>query len=75
MSSRMRTRWFVLGAALLSAGAWAQELPVASLNVATVQGKSGAESPPPAPSWDQRLKRIANDFMGTRYRLYECIDV
>jgi cell wall-associated NlpC family hydrolase len=65
----MRTRWFVLGAALLSAGAWAQELPVGSLNAVTVQVKGGADSPPPAPSWDQRLKRIANNFMGTRYRL------
>jgi cell wall-associated NlpC family hydrolase len=69
MSSRMRTRWFVLGAALLSAGAWAQELPVAGLNAATVQRKNGVESPPAALGWDQRLKRIANDFMGTRYRL------
>ena len=69
MSSLMRTRWFVLAAALLSASAWAQELPVGSLNAVTVQGKSGVESPPPAPGWDQRLQRIANDFMGTRYRL------
>ena len=78
MSSRMqpayrpfltRPFWLVLAAVLLSASAWAQELPVGSLNAATVQGKSGVESPPPEPSWDQRLKRIANDFMGTRYRL------
>ena len=78
MSSRMqpayrpfltRPFWLVLAAVLLSASAWAKELPVGSLNAATVQGKSGVESPPPEPSWDQRLKRIANDFMGTRYRL------
>ena len=78
MSSRMqpayrpfltRPFWLVLAAVLLSASAWAQELPVGIQNAATVQGKSGAESPPPAPSWDQRLKRITNDFMGTRYRL------
>ena len=64
-----RTRWFVLGIVLLCAGAWAQEHPGVSLNAATVQGKSGSESPLPALSWDQRLRRIANDFMGTRYRL------
>ncbi len=69
MSRRMRAIWLILGALLVSASAWAQELPVGSLNAATLQGKNGAESPPPAPSWDQRLKRIANDFMGTRYRL------
>lgn len=64
-----RTRWFVLGIVLASAGAWAQELPGVSLNAATVQAKSGSESPLPALSWDQRFRRIANDFMGTRYRL------
>jgi hypothetical protein len=58
-----------LGIVLLCAGAWAQEHPGVSLNAATVQGKSGSESPLPALSWDQRLRRIANDFMGTRYRL------
>ena len=66
---RMRAIWLVLGALLVSASAWAQEVPVGSLNAATLQGKSGAESPPPAPTWDQRLRRIASDFMGTRYRL------
>ena len=66
---RTRAIGLVLGALLLSASVWAQELPAASLNAAAVQSKSGAESPPPAPSWDQRLRRIASDFMGTRYRL------
>jgi cell wall-associated NlpC family hydrolase len=65
----MRTRWFVVGAALLSVAAWAQELPNSSLGAATVQVQSGPESPPQALSWDQRLKRVANDFLGTRYRL------
>jgi len=69
MSSLMRTTCFVVGVALLSASAWAQELPVGSLHAATVQIQSGPDSPPPAPSWDQRLKRVANDFLGTRYRL------
>jgi cell wall-associated NlpC family hydrolase len=69
MSSLMRTRWWVVGVALLSASAWAQELPVGSLNAAPVQIQGGPDSPRPAPSWDQRLKRVANDFLGTRYRL------
>ena len=69
MSSLMRTRWWVMGVALLSVSAWAQELLVGSLHAATVQIQSGPDSPPPAPSWDQRLKRVANDFLGTRYRL------
>ena len=69
MSGLMRTRWFVVGVALLSASAWAQELPAGSLNIAAVPVKGAPESAPPAPSWDQRLKRIASDFMGTRYRL------
>jgi len=65
----MRARWFVLGAVLLSGGAWAKEVPNGSLSAATIQVQSGSESPPQAPSWDQRLKRVANDFLGTRYRL------
>ena len=69
MSSHMRTRWFLVGVALLSASAWAQEISVGSLNAATVQIQSGPDSQPLAPSWDKRLKRIANDFIGTRYRL------
>ena len=69
MSRLTRTRWFVVGVALLSANAWAQELPVGSLNAAAVPIKSAPESAPASPSWDQRLKRIASDFMGTRYRL------
>ena len=66
---RMRAMGLVVGALLLSANAWAQELPVGSLNAAAVPVKSGADSAPASPSWDQRLKRIASDFMGTRYRL------
>jgi cell wall-associated NlpC family hydrolase len=69
MSSLMRIPCFVVGVALLSASAWAQELPVGSLHAAPVQIQSGPDSPPSAPSWDQRLKRVANDFLGTRYRL------
>lgn len=69
MSSLMRTRWFVVGVALLSVAAWAQEVPNSSLGAATVQVQSGSESLPQVPSWDQRLKRVANDFLGTRYRL------
>ena len=69
MSSLMRTRCFVVGVALLSASAWAQEIPAGSLNASTVRIQNGLDFPPPAPSWDQRLKRIAGDFMGTRYRL------
>jgi cell wall-associated NlpC family hydrolase len=69
MSSLMRTTCFVVGLALLSASAWAQELPAGSLHAPTVQMQSGPDSLPPAPSWDQRLKRVANDFLGTRYRL------
>ena len=65
----MRIRLFVLGAALLSAGARAQQVPNSNLGAATVQVQSGSESPPQAPSWDDRLKRVANDFLGTRYRL------
>jgi len=66
---RMRAIGLVVGGLLLSASAWAQELPFGSLNIAAVPVKSAPESAPPAPSWDQRLKRIASDFMGTRYRL------
>ena len=66
---RMRAIGLVVGALLLSANAWAQELPVGSLNAAAVPVKSASESAPASPSWDQRLKRIASDFMGTRYRL------
>ena len=66
---RIRAIGLVLGAFIVSASAWAQEVPAGSLNAAAVQSKNGAESPPPAPSWDQRLRRIASDFMGTRYRL------
>ena len=69
MSCRMRAIGLVVGALLVSASAWTQELPASSLNPAAVQGKSAPESAPAAPSWDQRLKRIASDFMGTRYRL------
>ena len=69
MSSLMRIPCFVVGVALLSASAWAQELPAGSLHAPTVQIQSGPDSLPPAPSWGQRLKRVANDFLGTRYRL------
>ena len=69
MSSHMRTRWFLVGVALLSGRAGAQEISVGSLNAATVQIQNGPDSQPLAPSWDKRLKRIANDFIGTRYRL------
>ena len=66
---RIRATGLVVGALLLSASAWAQELPVGSLNATAVPVKSASESAPASPSWDQRLKRIASDFMGTRYRL------
>lgn len=66
---RMRAIGLVVGGLLLSASAWAQELPVGGLNAAAVPVKSASESAPASPSWDQRLKRIASEFMGTRYRL------
>ena len=71
-----RTLWCVAGTVLLVAGSWAQEAPGSTLPYpATANaplapaGSVGPESPLPALSWDQRLKRIANDFLGTRYRL------
>lgn len=72
----LRNLWCVAGTVLLAAGAWAQEAPGSALpSPATATaplapvGSTGPESPAPAVTWDQRLKRIANDFLGTRYRL------
>lgn len=72
----LHTLWCVAGTVLLAVGAWAQEVPgsalaapaAATAPLATA-GSTSPESPAPAVTWDQRLKRIANDFLGTRYRL------
>jgi len=68
-----QARGFVVAMGLLSAAAWGQQIPGA-----TAHGDASAPSPavatavsdpPPPPSWDQRIKNVASDFLGTRYRM------
>lgn len=81
-SPGVRALWCVAGTVLLAVGAWAQEAsggaqpspataagPVTQVTPTTSAGGLGLEPPAPESSWDQRLKRIATDFLGTRYRL------
>jgi cell wall-associated NlpC family hydrolase len=83
MSSRMpdtgrpvfvRACWFVIGLVLLSAGARAQELPNGSARAVSFEPtawfvNTSSEPAQQALSWEQRLQRIASDYIGTRYRL------
>lgn len=77
---RASARALVLVACVFSAAAWAQQAPVgtahgdasapgASPTTATVATNALAEIAPQALSWDQRLKNVAGDFLGTRYRM------
>lgn len=67
-------RGTLLAVALVSAAAWAQQAPAGSVHGdVSASGQAAAavapEPPAQAPSWDQRLKAVVSDFMGTRYRL------
>ena len=70
-----RTLWCAVGTVLLVAGSWAQEAPGSTPPAAAAAaplaytGGTASDVSAQALSWDQSLKRIANDFLGTRYRL------
>jgi cell wall-associated NlpC family hydrolase len=70
-----RTLWCAVGTVLLVAGSWAQEAPgstvpsPAAAAPLAYTGGTASDVSAQALSWDQRITRIANDFLGTRYRL------
>lgn len=66
--------WLLLLTALLALGVRAQELPGSKSHMAFLAGDvfaiaNASEPLPEAAAWEQLLKRVANDLVGTRYRL------